>query len=1243
MSQSGERDSRASAEALLKKAQKLEQQLRTTLQSKGFSDGTAYSLLTTLRSLYQEILLTDHAFAVEHDVEQALWRGIYRRIEDFRGRIRKYSQAATGPPRGAKPGTSQAGTGLPLPPGGAKPGAAKEALHKALAGFRGFLGDATGFYHELVFKLRALYGLPQDFSPNVPEDVAAKLGPDKLRLCQASCHRCLIYLGDLARYKELHSDSKVKDWAIVANYYLQAAALWPASGNPHNQLAVLATYVDDELLAVYRYYRSLAVEVPFLTARDNLLMLFEKNRAKYAQLAPSSKASAKQVSDAPPHDDDTISKLRLSFQTPFVRLNGIVFTKTSVETFSDVYTATMSDLDALFEADDVALDAGLAAERRSGIALGSLGAAGLLQVMVIAVFTVHNLSWVPEGHKPSYSEIIQSSALAQHALTALFELAGRFAHRCGLGANPTANLLLPSVLVLLEWLVVNPKVAAGEGEVGDRQGRARSFFWREVSGLLNDVTQGVTDVARGRSESNALWEDYELRGFEPLASAHRALDFSKPAPVLDVANAQQAVSRGRRVLEAGKNLAACLADVRAEGLRFSEELGLFQFSRGVSERRPEDLKVLERGGVSELGVGFGQGLGLQNVGLGQGLEETMVGLDPSAGGIGPIGSALLGSLVNALPAHTELPDVGVFGQSAGANLAVLAGFGQGSDERIADAETEEEDLGLVSSGKDELEAAKKELFQRAQQAGKLKGSARDELAVEAERVFRAQLAAKRAVKDGGKEGVKEGVKQTEESLDEDEEEIVFQPMRRGGSQPSPLTGSPMHSQSPRPDGQNQGPVQSNNGPQSLLPNLDLAPKQGLPSTSDPIVGSSAFSFNQWMPGGAKRVDAVNPVDFGLLHRGPSSHEKAKADVEAVTNDLLKEAADASKALDPAVQARGYDQLKQLYELQQQLQGNSFPGASPLQGGYSPASTTLRPGGSLAPAVYPPASFEAPSAQQQYYNYLLQQQQGLTNHGAPAQHQNGPGYQHWGASLSPWSHPPQSSSLFGGLGFSAPHQSGFSGANTTSNQGLSVTAQGPTFQEARVTIPLPKLVPSDEPGLAASSLFASPPVPNRSETFQALGPSFSSGTSSAPAGGLAGPTRIPPPGFGQPSTIRPPPGFGPPTNQRPNSPFTANRVSAPPQNPLETTPLDDYKWLDGYTHTLPHAAIGGPLNKPEHFRGEYAVGEPSIWGRSASPVSEPSALTDDKSPHGTSRAYLPGAGRLTLPSVAHSPHLGRFWT
>lgn len=42
------------------------------------------------------------------------------------------------------------------------------------------------------------------------------------------------------------------------------------------QLAILASYSSDELVAVYRYFRSLAVDSPFSTARDNLIVAFEK-------------------------------------------------------------------------------------------------------------------------------------------------------------------------------------------------------------------------------------------------------------------------------------------------------------------------------------------------------------------------------------------------------------------------------------------------------------------------------------------------------------------------------------------------------------------------------------------------------------------------------------------------------------------------------------------------------------------------------------------------------------------------------------------------------------------------------------------------------------------------------------------------------------------------------------------------------------------------------------------------------
>lgn len=44
------------------------------------------------------------------------------------------------------------------------------------------------------------------------------------------------------------------------------------------QLAVLATYLGDEFLALYHCTRSLAVKEPFPDAWNNLILLFEKVR-----------------------------------------------------------------------------------------------------------------------------------------------------------------------------------------------------------------------------------------------------------------------------------------------------------------------------------------------------------------------------------------------------------------------------------------------------------------------------------------------------------------------------------------------------------------------------------------------------------------------------------------------------------------------------------------------------------------------------------------------------------------------------------------------------------------------------------------------------------------------------------------------------------------------------------------------------------------------------------------------------
>lgn len=92
-------------------------------------------------------------------------------------------------------------------------------------------------------------------------------------------------MGDLVRYNRdlLGSNftSSGNEWKLAASYYQQALNLIPDQGNPQNQLAVLCTYVDMEFDAVYHYFYSLGVLHPFLTAKENLLVLFDKNRIRY--------------------------------------------------------------------------------------------------------------------------------------------------------------------------------------------------------------------------------------------------------------------------------------------------------------------------------------------------------------------------------------------------------------------------------------------------------------------------------------------------------------------------------------------------------------------------------------------------------------------------------------------------------------------------------------------------------------------------------------------------------------------------------------------------------------------------------------------------------------------------------------------------------------------------------------------------------------------------------------------------
>ncbi|CAI7901655.1 unnamed protein product [Closterium sp. NIES-54] len=566
-----------------------EQQLRALLASKSPRNATVQQLRAVIRDSYEALLFLDFRFAVDHDVLYLLWRLHYIRIEEFRAQIRRIRSA---------PATSKAGSaqdrhpasvsilsrGSPATrraqarPQGASDGTGERAeastAASTVAVYRGFLSEAAGFFHELVGKLKARRALLCDRGVADSQSQQGRAGDgDKWH---AACQQCLVYLGDLARYRELvvDGDMATRDWSVAAGYYMQAALMLPSTGNPHNQLAVLATYAGSEVAALYRYYRCIACKQPFATGRTNLLVLFDQNANRCNRLGVAGPQAAQgaaqeatgQAQGAQGAAAEALAVTWKNLCTRFVRLNGILFTHASLESFGSVYLAAMNDLERLLAAPPHALQAVLAVGSSACPTVPAAGAEATVVVQMVAclVCTVHAMlaphhpfPFAPRAASdtddtrspsaPSSAQLQQQADRLRHAVTLAFEFVGRLLSRCAASPAPLASLLFPAATVFLQWLAAHPHLAArtndeatgpgvhagGGGE--DRESAARMFMWGQAVVVLNRLLLehsrllplllaehqgGMQGGGDGQGEDSGgaagLWEDVELRGFEPL-------------------------------------------------------------------------------------------------------------------------------------------------------------------------------------------------------------------------------------------------------------------------------------------------------------------------------------------------------------------------------------------------------------------------------------------------------------------------------------------------------------------------------------------------------------------------------------------------------------------------------------------------------------------------------------------------------------------------------------------------------
>lgn len=520
----------------------VERQLWKSVQSLGLLNPDVRNLYCKACQLYKKIFLGNNDLEELQEAEYSLWKLHYKQIDEFR------KQASKNP----------------------------ESIQE---GFRLFLNESSRFYQDLISKCKRYYGF-QD-----PIEHA------KLHKCRLVCHRLLVRLGDLARYMEINQNDGIqqRNWSKAAQCYYEAAKMYPDGGNPQNQLALLATpaYIGDEFLALYHCVRSIAVKEPFPDASDNLLFIFERNMSVHIHslsvgsqfnfLKPSERVMKSVQAQAGNGD----------LWSLFVRLISFFFLELSLERFSCTFASTIRELEALLDLDDAELS--IALESYQNVNISRPGPYRALQLISVLIFTVHNLSANPKN------ECLKK---LQMALTLTFICMGRIVERCLKSISIENFPLLPTVMVLSEWLVeVLERVE--KCEIDENLMSAISYFFCSYVELLNRLLECKNQVES--QNVVALWEDFEMRGFIPISQCHSSLDFSTHWEYESSFRAKNEY-RIHRIIEAARKIANRPTENGNRSWIFHEKGGKFctkeakdsmQRSKSKAEKQSSDFEPKE--------------------------------------------------------------------------------------------------------------------------------------------------------------------------------------------------------------------------------------------------------------------------------------------------------------------------------------------------------------------------------------------------------------------------------------------------------------------------------------------------------------------------------------------------------------------------------------------------------------------------------------------------------------------------
>ncbi|KXL47312.1 hypothetical protein M433DRAFT_532297 [Acidomyces richmondensis BFW] len=382
-----------------------------------------------------------------------------------------------------------------------------------------FLKDSERFYRGYIYRLHTQFGGIAELEAvaqrmSGPGD-GAKSGeslrhdilPELRQQALASCHRSLIYLGDLSRYRASDKLDKNPDFGRAIGYYELACTLRPTSGLGHHQQAVvaLAQGRHNELRAIYHLYRALVVDEPHELAAKNLELQLEKaNRAWL---------NGESLHQGATNDVDSAKRLVIGW---FVRMHSLCFKGEKSPAYMELEQTLLSQLNGAIK--NVTINVEKMLFRMVLVNMAAQHHAGDMVQKSSAIRYQQAFFYFFRLNVRFYTILLDLLHDSIHAVSTELnedDLTARL--------TPITCRVLPSLRLYSAWLLSNLHMINGltnEEFLND----AVTSFWQSYTRVLNRVADkdffgvwGLDDYEPGYM----LTEDCDTLGFKPLQNPHQ--------------------------------------------------------------------------------------------------------------------------------------------------------------------------------------------------------------------------------------------------------------------------------------------------------------------------------------------------------------------------------------------------------------------------------------------------------------------------------------------------------------------------------------------------------------------------------------------------------------------------------------------------------------------------------------------------------------------------------------------------